>query len=110
VKAGNLFRELPDATAAEQFESLLSQRSCRIERIVSAGQTTTPGQWYDQNEDEWVLLLQGEASLQFEADRTELSMQAGDYLLIPAHRRHRVSRASRNPACIWLALFMEADQ
>jgi cupin 2 domain-containing protein len=99
----NIF-DLPQAlTSVELFERLASGDGILIERIISTGQTTPDGQWYDQNTDEWVILLQGEAELSF-ADGVHQRLEAGDYLLIPAHQKHRVESTSTEPACIWLAV------
>ncbi len=87
----------------EIFEPLLETDQILIERIISTGQTTPEGEWYDQPRDEWVLLLQGEAQLMYE-DGMSIDLKTGDYLLIPAHRKHRVSYTSSDPACIWLAI------
>jgi len=89
----------------EHFEDLLRNPDVRIERIVSTGQTTPEGIWYDQAEDEWVALLQGEATLQF-GNGTIMKLKPGDYLLIPAHRKHRVTFTSTQPPAIWLAIFL----
>ncbi len=87
----------------EFFETLAGGDDLRIERIISHGHTTPEGQWYDQAMDEWVVLLQGEATLQWEDGRsTELA--AGDAVFIAAHRRHRVVRTTRQPPCVWLAV------
>lgn len=99
----NLFQlpsPLPDI---EQFEILAEAKQLRIERILSIGQTTPFGEWYDQDRDEWVILLQGEAELAYE-DNIRQRLKAGDYLLIPAHCRHRVEYTSTEPPCIWLAV------
>lgn len=88
---------------AEQFESILHNQSLLIERIISTGQTTPQGEWYDQEQDEWVILLQGEATLSY-ADGSQIQLKPGDYLLISAHQKHRVEYTSTNPPCIWLAL------
>jgi cupin 2 domain-containing protein len=103
VKKGNLF-ELPDSLPdAEVFESLIPDRGVLIERIISRGQATPKGSWYDQKRDEWVALLQGEATLAYE-DGTTLELKAGDFVLIPAHCRHRVERTSMHPPCVWIAV------
>ena len=100
----NLLRLPPEPPTAEVSELLLQRPGIRMERILSAGQASPPGFWYDQAEDEWVAVLQGEGVLQWEDGRlTEL--RAGDWLLIPAHQKHRVERTSVEPPCIWLALF-----
>jgi cupin 2 domain-containing protein len=99
----NIF-DLPQASiSGEIFERLASGDRILIERIISTGQTTPHGQWYDQNTDEWVILLQGEAELSF-ADGSRQRLRAGDYLLIPGHQKHRVESTSTEPACIWLAV------
>jgi len=88
----------------EIFQDLFKNDKVRIERIVSHGQTTPENEWYDQNEDEWVILLQGEAKILFE-DGENVSLSKGDYLQISAKRRHKVTFTSQNPPCIWLAIF-----
>ncbi|MBW4462742.1 MAG: cupin domain-containing protein [Nodosilinea sp. WJT8-NPBG4] len=102
-ESGNLF-QLPDPIpAAELFTALFETPYLRIERILSTGQTTPPDEWYDQSQDEWVVIIQGSATLTYE-DGASLAMEPGDYVLIPAHRRHRVSFTSSDPPCIWLAI------
>ena len=103
----NLF-VLPDLLPGgeELNEPLLQAAGVRIERIVSWGQQTPPGQWYDQAEGEWVALLQGQATLAY-ADGSEMEMHAGDHVWIPAHCRHRVAYTSHDPPCIWLAVHVE---
>lgn len=99
----NIF-DLPSSlTDKELFESLVSSDKILIERIISTGQTTPPGEWYDQEQDEWVILLQGYACLAYD-DQTEINLTPGDYLLIPAHQKHRVVYTSSEPPCIWLAV------
>ena len=88
----------------EKFEQIAFGNNIQIERIISTGQTTTSGQWYDQELDEWVILLQGEAELAY-ADNTRIKLKAGNYLLIPAHTKHRVEYTSIEPPCIWLAVY-----
>ena len=88
----------------EEFTELFHSKDLRIERIVSTGQTTPEGQWYDQDEDEWVALIQGEAVLEYE-NGERLNLSAGDHVLLPAHCRHRVAYTSPQPPCIWLAVF-----
>ena len=96
----NLPSSLPNK---ELFETLASADNILIERIISTGQTTPHGEWYDQDRDEWVILLQGEASLAY-ADGSKIKLTAGDYLLIPAHQKHRVEYTSSKPPCIWFAV------
>ena len=104
IEPANLLRLPPEPPTAEVSELLLQRPGIRLERILSTGQASPPGFWYDQAEDEWVAVLQGEGVLQWEDGRlTEL--RAGDWLLIPAHQKHRVECTSVEPPCIWLALF-----
>ena len=101
----NLF-EGADAPGREDFFALLAGRSFRLERIVSRGQPTPPGEWYDQTDDEWVMLAQGEALLLFD-NGPSIAMRPGDYLLIPAGCRHRVERTSSD--AVWLALHFDLE-
>jgi cupin 2 domain-containing protein len=85
-------------------ERLVETGALRLERIVSLGHATPPGEWYDQERDEWVVLLTGSAGLRF-ADRDDLvEMRPGDHLVISAHRRHRVEWTDAGQPTIWLAL------
>lgn len=99
--SGNLFDGLTAAPDSEEFQTLFQCRGTRVERIVSHRHASPPGFWYDQAGDEWVAVLQGEATLEF-ADARLLEMRAGDWVSIPAHVRHRVRRTA--PATLWLAV------
>lgn len=104
-QVGNLYGNLATPRGREVFDELLARPGVRIERIVSTGQASPPGEWHDQAGDEWVALLAGRATLLFEGgDRLELS--PGDWLLIPAHARHRVEATSSDPPCVWLAVHL----
>jgi cupin 2 domain-containing protein len=101
----NLFSPAPQASAAETVDLLLARPGLRIERIVSLGQASPPGFWYDQPEGEWVLLLQGAALLRF-ADETEpRRLMPGDFVEIASHRRHRVEWTDPEQQSLWLAAF-----
>ena len=102
---GNLFAGLPRTpTAEEAFAELLRHPGVRVERIVSTGQCSPPDFWYDQPDGEWVLLVEGAARLRF-ADETEArDLQAGDFLDIAPHRKHRVDWTSPDQTTIWLAV------
>ncbi len=96
--------DLPNELSGEEtLEVLWTGASVHIERIVSNGQVSPPGFWYDQPGDEWCILLQGQAVIAWEKGRKQ-EMNAGDYLFIPAHARHRVEYTSSDPPCIWLAV------
>ena len=99
----NLFSDIPDELPNEITDAMHESDSLRIERIVSYGHSTPQDTWYDQDRHEWVVLLQGAATLRFE-DRT-VELKRGDYLNIPAHRRHRVERTQPNEPTIWLAVY-----
>jgi cupin 2 domain-containing protein len=96
---------VPHPAAAERVDALLSRPGMRIERIVSWGQASPPGFWYDQAEGEWVLLLSGAARLRFENEAEARSLGPGDWLDIAPHRRHRVDWTDPTAATIWLAVF-----
>jgi cupin 2 domain-containing protein len=98
----NLYEALPDTGAGEEFIELLSRPGLKIERIVSSGQSSPAGFWYDQPQAEWVLLLQGEAQLAFEDEPAPRLLRAGDFLDIAPHRRHRVE--STAALTVWLAV------
>jgi cupin 2 domain-containing protein len=100
----NLFAGIPESLPAELSEILLEARGFRLERLISAGQPTPRGEWYDQETHEWVLLLSGSAGLLFEMDAEIRVLRPGDYLLIPAHCRHRVEWTDPEQPTVWLAL------
>ena len=100
----NLFADLPRSLPQEQIEDLLLGAGFKLERIISTAHATPAGQWYDQDTDEWVILLRGSAGLRFEGDSQDIVMHPGDYLLIPAHRRHRVQWTDPHDPTVWLAL------
>jgi cupin 2 domain-containing protein len=104
VAIANLFAQLPPAGPDEVVETLLARGMVRIERIVSTGQASPPGFWYDQDEHEFVVLLTGAAVLSF-ADGRELALKPGDVVDIPAHCRHRVESTAAEPPTVWLAMF-----
>lgn len=99
----NLFENVPKELPVELVEVIAEGSNVRIERIVSDGHASPDGFWYDQDQNEWVLLLSGSAALEFEG-RT-VDMKAGDHMLIPARRKHRVASTSDNGKTIWLAVF-----
>jgi cupin 2 domain-containing protein len=101
----NLFNGLPTSLPQELVEVLTQNRLVRIERIISIGQTTPEGVWYDQEEAEWVVVLRGEANLRFENDDQPTTMLPGDHVLIPAHRKHRVEWTTPDEPTVWLAVF-----
>jgi cupin 2 domain-containing protein len=101
----NLFSPLPDAHASEVVDRLLTCPGLRIERIVSHGQASPPGFWYDQPEGEWVLVLAGTARLRFEDEAEPRLLVPGDWLDVAPHRRHRVDWTDPAMPTVWLAIF-----
>jgi len=104
----NLFADVPQALAEERVDCLLAAPAVRIERIVSTGQASPPGFWYDQEFAEWVLLLAGSATVLLDGEPEPRVLRAGSHLFIPAHRRHRVEWTSADPPAIWLAVHCDA--
>ncbi|THF63037.1 cupin domain-containing protein [Pseudothauera nasutitermitis] len=102
---GNLLAALPPPGDEEAFETLLETPHCRIERIVSHCHASPPGFWYEQADDEWVMLAQGSARLAFDDGRA-LDLAPGDWVRIPARLRHRVE--ATGPATVWLAVHCHA--
>ena len=99
----NLLADMPSSGADESLQTLLATPGFRIERIVSHGHASPEGFWYDQEDDEWVLLISGAARLRFEGEEP-LELTPGAYLHIPAHRRHRVESTDPTAATVWLAI------
>ena len=91
---------------AEIFDDIIRTPNVRIERIVSKGHTSPENGWYDQDENEWVMVLQGSGILTFE-DGSTCSLSAGDYINIPAHRKHKVSWTDPGQLTLWLAVFYQ---
>lgn len=105
MRSKNIFSDLEGANLVEEFfEQLAGSDRVRIERIVSLGHSSPEGFWYDQEQNEWVLLLQGRARLLFaEADEV-VDLGPGDWISIPAHAKHRVVWTTPDEKTIWLAV------
>jgi len=100
----NLFDDLPADDTEEVFTRLLDVKGFRLERIVSAGHATPAGEWYDQDDHEWVAVLQGSAGMRFHGESQVHVLKPGDFVEIPAHKRHRVEWTDRHQKTVWLAL------
>ncbi len=100
----NIFSNIPVELPNELFETLHEEGDIRIERIVSKGHHNAENEWYEQIQDEWILLLQGQAKLEFDAPRTTSLLNPGDYLLIPAYVKHRVAWTPESGETVWLAI------
>lgn len=99
---GNVFEDLPQHLPRELVQILVGASNVRIERIISHGHASPPGFWYDQDQHEWVAVLKGAARLRFEDQIVE--MKPGDFINIPAHRKHRVEWTASDEPTIWLAV------
>jgi cupin 2 domain-containing protein len=104
----NLFKEFPPSLDEEFFETLAASDSVTVERIVSRGHTSPAEGWYDQDQSEFVILLKGAARLEFD-DGTAERLSPGDWLNIPAHRRHRVSWTEKHTETVWLAVHYKQE-
>ncbi|MCG7500176.1 cupin domain-containing protein [Vibrio sp. Of7-15] len=105
MKHRSLFTDIPPELPQEFFEDILKTDSFRVERIVSKGHITPENEWYDQKDNEWVLVVEGEATLLFEEGMKTVPLKAGDHINIPAHARHRVSWTKPDTETVWLAIF-----
>ena len=94
--------EMPTLPLTEEVTTILTENeNIRIERIISTGQVSD---WYDQDETEFIILLEGNAMIEYENGKS-VTMSRGDMLLINPHERHRVSYTSSSPPCVWLCVF-----
>ena len=105
----NLFDDIPAPGPAEHFDALATGPGVRVERIVSRGHASPASGWYDQAENEFVVLLRGAARLEFE-DGERLTLGPGDWLNITAHRRHRVAWTDPEQDTVWLAVHHRAGE
>lgn len=105
ISATSLFADIPQQLPMELCQTLLEKPTVRIERIVSKGHRSAEDSWYDQDQDEWVLVLQGRARISF-TDQEPVELSPGDYLLLPAHCKHRVDWTVADQATVWLAIYL----
>jgi cupin 2 domain-containing protein len=110
MNQGNLYAPPPKDLTNESVEIVGEvSDTLKIERIVSRGHRSPPGFWYEQETDEWVVLLQGEATLRFENPKEEIFLKRGDWVLIPAGRRHRVEETIADTETVWLAVHCRGE-
>lgn len=100
----NIYQDIPKDTQEELFEEILKSENVKIERIISDGHTSPKEGWYESEQSEWVIVLQGEARLLYE-DKKEIELKCGEYQNIPAFTKHKVSYTSFNERTIWLAIY-----
>ncbi len=103
MKLANIFASIPENLDDERIDLLAQNENVRIERIISKGHTTPAADWYDQEKDEWIIVLKGAAILAFE-NGEDVRLESGDYLNIPAHTRHRVKWTQPDLETVWLAI------
>ena len=104
ITTANIFNNIPEDLPDELVEVISGTENIRIERILSRGQASPPGFWYDQEMDEFVLLLRGRAGLVFDGKMDRIEMKPGDYVHIPAHVKHRVAWTDPKHETVWLAI------
>jgi len=102
--SGDLFADLTTTLGEERFDTLLQRSNTRLVRIVSGGQTTPENDWYDQDDDEWFVVLRGAARVRIEGEAAARELGPGAWLLLPAHCRHRVDWTDPSTPTVWLAL------
>jgi len=105
----NLFDDIPRELPAERIDVLLDTPGIRLERIISLGHATPPGEWYDQARDEWVVVLRGRARVRIEGETEDRALGVGDHLLLRAHVRHRVEWTDSAGPTVWLALHYQSS-
>lgn len=105
IKSGNFFINIPRQIDDEVFDTILASHGCEINRIISKGHQSPPNYWYDQERNEWVMVLKGSAALKFKNSKKTVEMMPGDYVHIPARCKHRVEWTDPDIETIWLAVY-----
>jgi cupin 2 domain-containing protein len=103
----NILSPLPVTGVDEAVTALLKGNGFHLERIVSHGQASPAGFWYDQDESEWVLVLAGRARLTIVGETENRELHAGDSLFLPAHCRHRIAWTDPDQPTVWLTVFVD---
>jgi cupin 2 domain-containing protein len=104
MQKGNLLHNLPLTSNEELFDDIIANDKFRLERIVSYGQKSPENFWYEQETAEWVILLEGKATILFEENNQEIPLLPFDYILIPSQKKHRVIETDPNNKTVWLAI------
>ena len=99
----NIFGELPQNLPEEVFDKIIDGKDFFVERIISDGHASPPNFWYDQETNEFVMLMSGSAKILY-GDGNTFSLLPGDYLIIPTHQKHRVEDTDKNQKTIWLTI------
>ncbi len=110
MTAANFFENIPEVLPEELFQQVLNRSNVKIERIVSRGHRSPENFWYDQDWDEWVLVLRGRAAVQIQGQPAATVLEPGDHLFLAAHIRHRVAWTDDHNDTIWLAVHIQSGQ
>ncbi len=105
MKIKNIFNDIPSNLSKEILDEIILTDKIRIERIISKGQTSPENFWYDQEENEWVIVIKGKAKLKIIDEDELIELNEGDYINIPSHKKHRVEWTDPEIETIWLAVF-----
>ncbi len=105
MKIKNIFNDIPSNLSKEILDEIILTDKIRIERIISKGQTSPENFWYDQEENEWVIVIKGKAKLKIIDEDELIELNEGDYINIPSHKKHRVEWTDPENETIWLAVF-----
>jgi len=108
INTENIFASIPDDLTKEIFQPIIESKNVKIERIISRGHDSPETGWYDEEQNEWVIVLKGDAIITFDDafdNKKEIRLNQGTYLNIPAHTKHRVSWTSQQTETIWLAIY-----
>ena len=108
TKTNNIFTSIPEDLSQEIFETLAANRFVKIERIISKGHASPQSGWYDQENNEWVIVVQGRARIAFEGEPS-VQLGCGDYINIPAHKKHKVVWTDPDTETVWLAVFYKGE-
>ena len=103
IELNNLFQSIPENLDEEIFEQLIESKNIKIERIISKGHTSPKTGWYDQEQNEWVIVLKGEAIIAFK-NEADIHLTSGSHINIPAHTSHKVKWTTPDQETIWLAI------
>jgi len=107
IRIKNIFSDIPQELSNEHFETIFRNENIKLERIISDGHISPGEKWYDQDFDEWVLVLSGKAILSFENKTKDIILNPGDYIMIKAHEKHRVKYTDLGEKTIWLTLHIK---
>jgi cupin 2 domain-containing protein len=102
----NIFKDIPENLSSEVFEDLKKSKNIKIERIISKGHSSPEVGWYEQAQNEWVIVLKGAAILAFD-NKPDIKLSQGDYLNIAAHQKHKVNWTTSEEETIWLAIHFD---